>query len=200
MFAMQQFSLIIPKLSLAAGSAWNPADKSANATLSGNNTILNSSSGISWAKGTVSYASGKYYFTVTVGATTHQIGAGIGKSSANPSGYFDTNSWGLQVAGVNWFILTNNGATAYDTTLTAAANDIINIAYDASGGKLYLGINGSYRKSDGSSGGDPGAGSNPSLSGLSGTFFPMGIAAGASSNVTINTTPSSPPTGFTVWG
>jgi len=54
-----------------------------------------------------------------------------------------------------------------DGTMTApSSGDVINIAADFDNGKIWFGVNGTYYANDGGTDGDPGAGTNESLSGI----------------------------------
>lgn len=52
------------------------------------------------------------------------------------------------------------------TKSSPSSGDIVNVAVDFDAGKIWFGINGTYYQNDGSSGGDPGAGTGESMSGM----------------------------------
>jgi len=58
-----------------------------------------------------------------------------------------------------------NGSTN-GTKTAASSGNIINVAVDFDAGKIWFGINGTYYQNDGSTGGDPGAGTGESMSGM----------------------------------
>ena len=140
-------------------------------------------------------AASKYYFTVAFGTVPNDNGAGIALSTADLAGTLGTaNSWGMLVSST-WNIVANGFGTFVDTGVTANNNDIINVAWDA--GNLYLGINGTYYNSSGSSTGS--SPTTPTFTGITGPVFPFGTVATTSSNMTLNPSPT-PPAGFAAWG
>ena len=65
---------------------------------------------------------------------------------------WDTNYW-------------KDGSTN-GTKTAASTGNVINVAVDLDAGKIWFGINGTYYQNDGSTGGDPGAGTGESMSGM----------------------------------
>lgn len=179
--------------------AWDPANVSADLTLSGSNLIVTRGAAAS-AYRTVRAAtacSGKKYwetvFTAAGGFTPPFALHGVEQSSASLSSAVGTvaNSWGFQ---------SRDGDTYAQGTQTVlgvtpiAVGDTLMVAHNATTGQLWFGRNGTWY-----SGGDPSTGSNSMLN-TSGTVFP---AASLYSNGTSHTTnfggsafTYTPPTGF----
>lgn len=144
---------------------WNPADKHANITLSNGDLTASVSTAV-WAsaRATMSKASGKWYWEVTIDAGTANFYIGIA-TSATPVDYRvgeDAYSYGYQHSGLKWH---NNSSASYGSTY--GAGDVIGVALDLDNGKIWWSKNGVWQAS-----GDPAAGTNEAYSGLSGAFFP----------------------------
>jgi hypothetical protein len=158
----------------------NPLAKSSVGTLDNANmrwTCGNSGGGTAGNGTRVSIGinSGKWYAECTVLDTVFWSYPGISNESHSTSTYNggDANSWSVSSSGQK---VTNNSASAYGSA-TWAANDIVNIAYDADNGELYFGKNGTWLNS-----GNPATRTNPAFTGLSGTqFFTIGFSSNTAS-------------------
>lgn len=181
-------------------SKWNPADKDVNAVLSSGNAVLTATSVPSGARGTQSRNSGKRYFTVNLGlALTGQAGLATTAAPLDNILGGDANGWGIFTPTSTYRLYHN--ATTIPTAVAAADNDVLNVAYDAGSGNIWLGINGVYFDSTGASTGNPVAGTSPTYTVAASTaLFPIGIIEDLLASLTINTAPSGAPSGFTNWG
>lgn len=191
----------------ASGSVFNPADKAANAVLTAGNTTLNGNSGANpaGARGTLSHAAstGLWYFTVTFttfASPTGNAGAGIGTSGASLTGGPGVgSSCSVSPYGTGWTIYNTFGGPDGDIGPSPANGDIANIAWNSGTGQVYFGINGTYYDSSGAATGS--SPTTPSVTLVTSTSFPLAWAyQGTSSDLIINTTPLSTPSGFTNWG
>jgi hypothetical protein len=176
-------------------STWNPSDKHASITLSNGNRTEASASNNQGVRATLPKSTGKWLAEITVTSGAN-IMFGLGNASANLSFYpgGDANSWAYY--GANGNIYTSNSPTGYGTTY--GAGDVISLAWDATGGKLYFAKNGVWQAS-----GNPAAGTGFAFSGLSGSLMLMVAAALGSQNTTLNTGQAAftvaVPSGFSPW-
>lgn len=162
---------------MATFDTWNQADKNASITLTLSNLKATSGANYANVRGALGKSSGKHYFEYTVNAI-NTGGGGVGKSNATLGGAgafpgSDANGWAAIQSGIY------NNNTLIDST-TFAIGDVIMVAIDIGAGKLWFGKNGTWLAS-----GDPGAGTNPMFSGLSGTFYPYG-GGGNTTAITAN--------------
>lgn len=178
---------------------WNPSDKAAQVTLSNGNLTATSASVNPGVRATDSQSTGKWYFEVKVDAIGAAMTVGVANTTASlavgsPVGV-DANAWAFTANGSqsgpyhsNSFSPTGGGWTT---------NDIVMLAWDASAGKLWLGLNGSWIS------GDPAAGTSSSFSSVTGTLFPavsVHTNAQATANFGATAFGYTPPSGFTAWG
>lgn len=134
--------------------------------LSGNNLIATGAGSSNWGQleGTIAIAAGtKGYYEVTISGTStaNVIGWGesAGRSGTGSQSFAEGDTIGYQPG--SDVLYTGTGTTAAWTSYTAAANDIIMFAYDATSitaVKFWVGINGTWRQS-----GDPAAGTNAAV-------------------------------------
>ena len=128
---------------------------------------------------TLGFTSGKWYAEVKVIAVDN-ISFGIIQSGGDTveninntnSGYIGkyADGWGWWGNGNAAQILNNNSNTDYGTA--ESVNDIYMIAVDVDGGKIWVGKNGTFFNAPGTSNaGDPAAGNNPGVSGITFTEF-----------------------------
>jgi hypothetical protein len=144
-----------------------------NPTSGGNLTVTGQNSGDGWAsiKSTFRVSTGKWYFrakVVAVSATRPFLGlhneSAYAATPAPHCGYTgDPGGWGLNCASPA--TLHNNNTTGTNSTFTYAANDIIEVAFDMSTGKLWYGKNGAW-----ATGANPDGGTGADFSNLSGTI------------------------------
>lgn len=159
----------------------NPADKSANVTLSGNDHFSTHADSL-WCgvRSTLSVSSGKWYWEITMGTSggTNLSMPCIAKSTASldaAGGGGDANAWGYYSGDGQKY--NNSSGAAYGSTYTGG--DVIGVAFDATGGKLWFSKNGTWQAS-----GDPAAGTNEAFSGLtSGPYFAAVYGNGVNNQV-----------------
>ena len=135
-------------------------------TLSGNNLIAAGAGSSNWGQleGTVAITEGtKGYYEVTISGTStaNVIGWGEsgGRTGTGSQAFSEGDTIGYQPG--SDVLYTGTGTTSSWTSYTAAANDIIMFAYDATSMtavKFWIGINGVWRQS-----GDPATGSNAAV-------------------------------------
>jgi len=82
-------------------------------------------------------------------------------TTGDPSGTM-FNNYMFPVWATNYWKSGGNDGTA----VAASTGDVINVAVDLDAGKIWFGINGTYYDNSGVSGGDPGAGTGESMSGM----------------------------------
>lgn len=146
-------------------TTWDATSKAANDSVSGNVFTGGTSGSVGFIKAVFSTSTGKYYweYTMTSGISSVEVGA-CTTATVN-SGNFNAGNF---AGGYDYFNSTGNKinnavSTAYGTAFTNG--DIIGIALDLTGGKIYYSKNGVWQNSS-----DPVAGTNPAFTGLSGTF------------------------------
>lgn len=155
-------------------------DKGTEATLANGNLDI-TWSGVNGhsARSTYAVSSGKWYWEVTSGANGF---IGIIQSNIYPS----LNQWpGSSVYGATGsYAYATDGRkvnnSSYSSYGSAISNgNIVGVAYDATNGKIFFSLNGTWQAS-----GDPAAGTNPAFSSISGEYSPaIGYGGGTASNV-----------------
>jgi hypothetical protein len=129
-------------------ATWNGASIGADATLSnGNLDISYGSSGtINATMGTFGMSSGKWYWEVTITASSTSPARSIIGITNNPSSSavanypgFAANGWGYDASSGNKF--NNGSSSSYGATYTT--NDVIGFAFDADAGSITAYKNGS---------------------------------------------------------
>ena len=120
--------------------------------------------------------SGKWYYEVRMSATegTFRCVAGWQGNQASQTVTYN----GKGASGSPYNTLFDNyqvsSHTTYfykdgdtnGTTTAPSSGDVINVAVDFDAGKIWFGVNGTYYANDGGTDGNPGAGTNESLSGI----------------------------------
>lgn len=200
--------LDVPTLTSASAANFcvlNAANKSTNATLSNGNlqaTGVTTSYAISQA--TFALTSGKWYFEVQKNSASAQVDGvsmvlpSVSKDASTPA---VAGAYSIADANPSQVVTWANGGTNVIVSTTNWANaDIIQCAYDADTGKLWYGRNGTwYPATNGGSVGDPAAGTNPTITAVSG-LVPALVTYNTSSVLIANfgQRPFSytPPTGF----
>lgn len=176
-------------------ATWNPADTSADISLSGGNLVATKTTVNVWrsSRATVGKASGKWYWEINITNVVQYAMVGIANSSALTSNYFgsDSNGWSYFGSGGRFYLNATN--IAYGNSFTTG--DVIGVALDMNAGKIWFSKNNTWQAS-----GDPVAGTNPATTGLSGTLYPgIGLYANTES-ITANFGASAftytPPSGF----
>lgn len=175
-------------------ATWNPADKTANITLSNGNMTAAGSSGFHSVRSTTTKTS-DVYFEATVNAVSggKTTGVGIQSTGALP-GFI-----GGDATGVCFFagaaVYYNGAATGYGDGL--GVGDVMSVCYSPSLKRIWFGDNGSYQV------GDPVARTGGiDVSGITTPFFAAFCDAEAGSltaNFGATAFAHTPPTGFTPW-
>lgn len=187
-------------------TTWNPADKSAEITLSnGNRTATKgTSNALKSARATSGIsATDSGYFEVRIDqtGTSNFMLIGVGTASATLASFVgnDANGWGYyQQTGQKY---TNNVGTAYGTAYVDA--DVIGVAFN--NGSVWFARNNTWQNS-----GNPAANTGAAFTGITGTIFPMAslyTGTGGGTQLHIVTArfktsdfTYSPPSGFLAWG
>ena len=149
-------------------TTWNPSDKSADITLSGNDLITTTTSdGWDSVRSVLGVSSGKFYWEVTIDNITNR-GAhiGVGDSGVGLDTDIGANVNGYCYDALNGTKINNNSEVAYGDTFTNG--DVISVALDMDTGKIWWAKNGVWQAS-----GNPGAGTGEAYSGITGTFYAM---------------------------
>ena len=193
---------------------WNPADN-ANFTLSGGNLTATGDGSAGHNDGcratnSINLGAGKWYWEITnanVGTYGAQVGIIAGGTSLTGNTIGGNNyifQWGPVFASnpayFNGF-QNQSAATNWSGASTPGAGDVVMVAYDAAGGKLWFGLNGTWFNS--SSTANPATGADPRFSGITtavalfpavaGYFTPV---FGATANFGVSPFVYSPPAGF----
>ena len=125
------------------------------------------------ARGTIGVNAGKWYWETKLTGATAPCVVGICfdelKMGSDLSG--STGVYAIQNASGSYAYRRENGTTSETSGYpNPVANNIMNVAFDADNGKLYLGINGTYYNQAGATG-NPATGSNPTFSSIDTSFF-----------------------------
>jgi len=182
-------------------AVWNPLFNPTNQSVTNGNLLFSNTSTISPILSSIGVSSGKYYaeFTWTSGVTNMNVG--IANANLSKTNYVgsDTNGFGFLSSNGNLYY---NG-TGYAYGSAFPSNAIIMIAYDATNGKIWWGVNGTWVNS-----GNPATGANPGVAASGATinvtipsdtwFFASGTTAtsGCSANFGQQPFAYTPPTGF----
>ena len=151
---------------------------------------------------TFNLTSGKWYFEMTKATSLQYVDglglvvAGYSRTSSTPG---DTGSYTITDANPSQVVTKSNGGSSVIVSTTNwANNDIIQCAYDASTGYIWFGRNGSwYPATSGGTVGDPSAGTNPTITAVSG-LTPAVITYGSTNKINFGQRPFSytPPSGY----
>ena len=125
------------------------------------------------ARGTIGVNVGKWYWEVKLTGATAPCVVGICfdelKMGSDLSGL--TGVYAIQNASTTYAYRRENGTTGETSGYpNPVSGNIMNVAFDADNGKLYLGINGTYYNQAGTEG-NPATGSNPTFSSIDTSFF-----------------------------
>ena len=147
-------------------------------------------------------ATGKFYWEATVSTTTTSSIAfswGIATSAASLTSQPQSTT-GTYVIYVNASkVLVTNGSTGSTATGAVSAGAIIQVAYDAASGNLWLGLNNVWYNSTLGTTGNPSTGANPTLTVASSLgLFPYFTCIQETIKATFGQQPFTytPPTGF----
>ena len=182
----------------APAQAWNPADKDADVSLSGGDTVatvVSTGSEDGSVRGvTARDASGDHSFSVTVtfpdAGGSYRTMVGIGKAGATLAQYpgYDADGYGMWANSGN---LYNNAPSGSGAAYGAAYATTSVITVRVNAGALTFYING--------------ASQGVAATGLTGTWYPMwgpGSAASGTRTGTVDTSAGQPylPSGSNAWG
>lgn len=150
-----------------ASTTWDPANKSADITLS-NADLTATKTAASYAnvRSVLGVNSGKWYWELTFddegpGYTVEEFGVGDNAIALGTSVGFYSTGYSYKEDGQKG---NNNSYVAFGSAFNVG--DIISIALDMDAGKVWWALNGVWQAS-----GDPGAGTNEAYSGISGTYY-----------------------------
>ena len=183
--------------------SWNPSDKAASLTLTNlDKTVTKASSNqVFAAVRSLSAQSDKRYAEVSlnIGTLGPYITIGLASSSMPLSAAVGGDVYGWSYYQETGQKYTNNTLSTFGATY--ANGDIIGVAYDAAGGKVWFSKNNIWQAS-----GDPSAGTNPAFSGLaSGLFLAVSLywsdapAQQITGRFVSSDMTYSPPSGFAAW-
>jgi hypothetical protein len=148
---------------------WNPLDNQGLTLANGNLDVSWSTNSWYNLKSTIGVGTGKWYYEYTVNSgSSNQIIGLFSTTTAFPAvggaGYMTASAsgWGYQLDGNK---SNNNSFTSTGTT--AAAGDVIMVAFDMDAAKVWFGKNGTWLNS-----GNPATGANAAFSNLSGILAP----------------------------
>jgi len=161
--------------------SWNPSDKDPGITLLNGNLTANGDAGDYCAvRANISKSSGKWYWEYRIeGSQVSYHFMGIGTSVENLDqypGYTDAGyCWKLSSGASQKYHDGNQGYYGDTCSLT----DVVGIALDLDNGKIWFSRNGIWQES-----GNPAIGTNPTFTGILGTFYPMvGLWGNSGSNL-----------------
>lgn len=172
---------------------WNSADKNAAITLSNGDRDATGGTLVS-VRGLLGRSSGKYYFECIPQSSAANFWCGFGTSGANLASYpgNSASSAGLASSGnaVNTWTKDQAG------TFSIAAGDVLGFALDMGVGYGWMSKNNVWQLT-----GNPAAGTNQWISGVTGTVYPFCAPGGATARISTKTSELtySPPSGFSQW-
>lgn len=177
---------------------WNSADKDADITLS-NSDRDTAGAGAGTVRSLLGRSTGKYYWEVTIitGSPGNLYLGLVNSTFTVTNNYCGSAASSAGIASFGNSVHTWTKAQA--GTISLALNDIVGFAVDISTGYLWVARNNTWQLT-----GDPAAGTNPWVSGITGTVYPACSYVGAySTGGRISTTTAeltySPPSGFSRW-
>lgn len=193
--ALAQVLLGLSSGATELSAQWNAADKGSNITLSNSDRDA-AVGGAGSVRGLKGRSSGSYYFEIVCLTSTANMWCALGDGSASTATYPGNSASSASVAsGGN---LVNTWTKAQAGTFTVAVNDTLGFAVDISNGRMWVAKNNVWQLT-----GDPATNTNPWVTGITGTVYPMAGGAGAGGTWRINTKQSeltySPPSGFSRW-
>lgn len=172
---------------------WNSADKNASITLSNSDRDA-AGSGLVSVRGLLGRSTGKYYFELVGSTSAGNRWGGFGNSSALLSSYAggSASSAGLASGGnaVNTWTKAQAGTPSVGTT------DVMGFALDLTNGRAFVALNNTWQFSS-----DPTTDTNPWVTGITGTVYPMGTPGNGTWRINTKTAELtySPPSGFSQW-
>jgi hypothetical protein len=184
----------------------NPLDNGALTISNANLTLAANGATHRYCRGTFQLpTSGKYYWeTVVTSDSSTRAGFGIALASIALTGFPWSTAgtygfYGIGGTGNNTDYEANGTTSVFSIAYTSG--DILQIAYDADNGYLYMGKNNSFYNSTGGTTGNPSSGTNPTSTGVTASsgYFPfMGTFSTGTINANFGQRPFTytPPTGF----
>lgn len=182
--------------------AWNPSDKSSGITLSVGNTVATTAdaSAIYSVRGTTSRSTGKYMVSFSNVVLTDLDGfVGVGDGTVPLGTASGNQGWAALFpggAGVSAYFF-NKFNYYQDGPVITTSPFTLDICVDFGGLLAWVRVNGGNW--NGSGGANPATGSGGHPVDTSTAKFPMVALHGTGATATINTNPSSPPSGFVAW-
>lgn len=176
---------------------WNPSDKDTDITLSNSDRDA-ASSGAGSVRSLLGRSSGKYYWEVLIQTGVGNLYIGFANSS-----YSITNTYPGSAASSAGVASGGNAVNTWTKdqagTFTISVGDVLGFALDLSNGKAWVSKNNTWQLT-----GDPAAGTNQWVSGITGTIYPtIGWVASFAAGGRICTKTAeltySPPSGFSRW-
>ena len=167
----------------------NPLDNDGNTLINGNLEITGTGSTFRYTRSTIYVSADKWYWECLISATGGETRTGpqilrasdtLGAhSSGNIRGYIYISDF----AGTIYVSSNPNGSntTLYSTSGSLSAGTIVGIALDATNGKLWISVNGTWLNS-----GNPDTDTNPVATGLTGPYTPGGWAYDSSDLLVYN--------------
>ena len=157
----------------------NPLDNDGNSLTNGNLELAGSGNNYRYTRSSIYVASGKWYWECLISATGGQTVTGpqILRASDTLGAHSTGNIRGYIIIydyiGTIYVLSNPNGSntTLYSTSGSLPAGTIVGIALDATNGKLWISVNGTWLNS-----GNPDTDSNPVATGLTGPYTPGGWA------------------------
>lgn len=170
---------------------WNPSDKGVGITLSGGNLTLqiNSTADLYSVRATdpIPTGTGKWYWEITAASSNPYLAwAGIADTGVPTNNFSGSHSgydlmWGVGGAADDKKFPTSAGTLPYNTSASVwsgassptTSGDVLMIAFDAAGGNLWMGKNGTWFNTSGTA--NPATGVDPHQTGISTvtTFYPL---------------------------
>jgi hypothetical protein len=169
-----------PFVAYGAAVTLNSGDQGPDIVLSGGDLIAESgASDTSYdcIRATTGKATGCWYWEAKLSQATNDIAfldAGAGDSVASLTGLVGASSTSCGIISGEGAVRATGLTARSGAVPTFSVNDVLNFALDMGRGELYIGHNGSYLFSA-----IPQQRVNPTVTGFSGTFFPMIAIRGA---------------------
>jgi hypothetical protein len=202
---MPGFGAFTPAVSGGSAATWNPADKSADVTLSGADLVATytdaGSNAYDNVRATVGKSSGKYYSEHTVAYTNNdQRSLGVANSSASLTSYsgVDTNSIGFYMDGTVYY-----GNSLITTLQTTTPGQRVDMAVDLDNGTIWWRTNNGNWNNSGTA--NPATNTEGVTIGVAGTVYPFTslrqfAAPDSDTAVFLSTSwAGTPPAGFGQW-
>jgi hypothetical protein len=165
----------------------NPLGGTTNTIRDGNLELSGTAAGNTQRIGTIGVSSGKWYYETTLTTLPASMDPLIGFSETNNASLFSqytgqsVSSYAIYHISSNTYLQKVNGGSFTNTNTTVASQgDIIGVAIDLDGGKIWFSKNGTWVDN-----GNPSTGLNAQFTGLSGTFAPAMRGTGGVTTTTL---------------